>query len=104
MNASENQVMTLDNLRARRKEILALAARYGVYNVRVFGSVARGETTPESDIDLLVSFEDWVSLYELAGLKRSMESLLGCSVDIVEDHDGLRDRFRKRVMKDGVPL
>jgi predicted nucleotidyltransferase len=104
MESAVNKRITLDDLRTRRNEILALAARYGAYNVRVFGSVARNEAAPDSDVDLLVNFEDWVSLYELAGLKRSMEELLGCKVDIVEDHDGLRERFRRRVLEDGVVL
>jgi predicted nucleotidyltransferase len=104
MNSPTNKGITLDELRARRDEILALAARYGAYNVRVFGSVARNESAPDSDIDLLVNFEDWVSLYELAGLKHGMEELLGCKVDIVEDHDRLRERFRRRILQDGVEL
>lgn len=59
--------LTLADLRARRAEILALAELYGAYNVRVFGSVARGEASPTSDVDLLVNFHDEASLYELSG-------------------------------------
>jgi len=95
---------TLADLRSRRDEILALAKRCGAYNVRVFGSVARGDATPDSDIDFLVSFEDWVSLYEISGLKRELGELLNCVVDVVEDNPGLRERFRRRVLKDRVLL
>ena len=59
---------TLASLRARRDEILALAARYGAHNVRVFGSVARGEATPDSDVDLLVDFRDGATLWGAVGL------------------------------------
>ncbi|MDX2140945.1 MAG: nucleotidyltransferase family protein [Chloroflexota bacterium] len=95
---------TLADLREHRDEILALAQRYGAYNVRVFGSVARGDATAESDIDLLVQFQPWVSLYELVGIKQAIESVLHQSVDIVEDHAGLRARFRDRILKDALPL
>ncbi|MBC8098627.1 MAG: nucleotidyltransferase domain-containing protein [Armatimonadetes bacterium] len=95
---------TLEALRARRDDILALAAQYGAYNVRVFGSVARGDATHDSDVDLLVQFHAWVSLYELAGIKRALETALNLSVDIIEDHPGLRDRFRRQVLKDAQPL
>ena len=75
--------ITLDDLRARRAEILALAEKYGAYNVRIFGSVARGDAAAASDIDFLVTFQPWASLYEIAGLKRELEERLGCEVDVV---------------------
>jgi hypothetical protein len=59
---------TLDSLRQHRDDILRLAAKYGASNVRVFGSVARGDATPESDVDLLVTFREGSSLYDLSGL------------------------------------
>jgi predicted nucleotidyltransferase len=95
---------TLADLRAQREAILALAERYGAYNVRVFGSVARGDAAPESDVDLLVQFRDGVSLYEISGLCQDLAELLGQTVDVVEDHTGLRERFRARALKDAVPL
>jgi hypothetical protein len=94
----------LETLRARRHEILALARRYRAHNIRVFGSVARGDSTPASDVDLLVDFADGASLYDLSGLWQDLEALLGCKVDLVEDHPGLRERFRRRILKDAVPL
>jgi hypothetical protein len=95
---------TLATVRAYRDEILALAERYGAYNVRVFGSVARGDATENSDIDLLVQFQPWVSLYELVGIKQAIEGVLNQPVDIVEDHAGLRECFRDRIMRDAVML
>lgn len=95
--------ITLDDLRARRDEILALAERYGAYNVRVFGSVARGEATADSDVDLLVSYRPGTSLWDAVGLWQDMQELLGCEVSLVgEDH---RDtRFYRRIRQDAVPL
>jgi len=95
---------TLEDLRARRDEILALAERYGASNVRVFGSVARGDATPDSDIDLLVNFRENASLFEVSAFWQDVQALLNATVDVVEDHAGLRERFRKRIMRDVVPL
>lgn len=95
---------TLADLRARRDEILALAARYGASNVRVFGSVARGDATPDSDIDLLVNFGEGASLYDLSGLRQALTELLDCPVDITEDHRNMKDRLRKRIMRDVTAL
>ena len=104
MSDTTKQPPTLGALRARRDEILALAEHYGAYNVRVFGSVARGDTRPDSDVDLLVSFREGTSLFELSGFWQDLQDLLGVSVDVVEDHPGLRERFRRRIMKDASPL
>lgn len=93
--------MTLDELRARRSEILRLAAARGASNVRVFGSVARGEAGPTSDVDLLIEFEKGRSLIDLTGLERELEELLGCKVDIGTQ---VRAVIRDRVERDVVPL
>lgn len=97
--------LTLDDLRARRDEILRLAAQYKAYNVRVFGSVARGDSTPESDVDFLVTFLDGASIYEMSGLLQDLRELLGCSVDVVSDDvHPRRERFMQRISKDIVDL
>jgi hypothetical protein len=70
-------------LRDRRDEIVEAAARHGMRNVRVFGSVARGEDTPESDVDLLVDLDPGVSLFALGALELELEELLGREVDVV---------------------
>ncbi len=96
--------MTLEELRAtKREEILRLATRRGARNIRVFGSMARGEGDERSDIDFLVDLEAGRSLLDLGGLQRDLEKLLATSVDVVSAR-GLRDRVRQRVLQDAVPL
>ncbi|HLQ29667.1 MAG TPA: nucleotidyltransferase family protein [Ktedonobacteraceae bacterium] len=96
--------MSLDELlRTKRDDILRTASRYGAYNVRVFGSVARGEADAESDIDLLVDMEPGHSLLDLIGFLIDVEEMLGCKVDVVTER-GLRDRIRERVLKEAVAL
>jgi predicted nucleotidyltransferase len=90
-------------LREKRKEILRVAAKHGARNVRVFGSVARGEGDEQSDIDLLVEMEPDRSLLDHAGLWLDLQDLLGCKVDVVSER-GLRPRVRERVLKEAVPL
>ena len=84
---------------SHREEILATARKHGAYNVRVFGSVARGEARPDSDIDFLVNLEAGRSLMDLARLLRELQSLLGKNVDVVTEA-GLRPRIRPQVLKD----
>ncbi len=74
-----------------------------IYNVRVFGSVARGEADAESDIDLLVDMEPGRTLFDIGGLLMDLEELLGCNVDVVTE-DGLRERIRERVLKEANAL
>ena len=90
-------------LQARKKEIMQIAARHGAYNVRVFGSVARGEARPDSDIDFLVNLEADRSLLDLARLLRELQALLNCPVDVVTEA-GLRPRLRPQVLQEARPL
>lgn len=90
-------------LKTRRDEILKIAALNGAVNVRVFGSVARGENRPESDIDFLVNLEVGRSLLDLARLLRELNTLLGCPVDVVTEA-GLRPRIKPQVLKEARPL
>lgn len=116
---------TLESLRAIREEILRIAAAHDADNIRVFGSVARGEADERSDVDLLVDIPDPVDVMEYFGrldsLRIALEELLGRSVSILDSRDmklrpydptdkvasidaaALR-RFRDRVLKDAVPL
>jgi predicted nucleotidyltransferase len=86
-----------------RAAILAAARRYGARNVRVFGSVARGEDDPASDVDILVDLEPGRSLLDLGGLLMDLQDLLGCPVDVVTEA-GLRSRIRERVLREALPL
>jgi uncharacterized protein len=96
--------MSLDELlQTKREDILRTANRHGAFNVRVFGSFARGEADSESDIDLLVDMEPGRSLLDLSGLLIDLEDMLGCNVDVVTER-GLRDRIRERVLKEAVAL
>jgi uncharacterized protein len=98
-----NHHMKESSLRDKREQILALAEKYGARNVRVFGSVARGEARPDSDIDFLVELEPGRSLFDLGGLLYELQSLLGVEVDVVTEK-GLRARIRKRVLSEAIPL
>jgi len=96
--------MTLEELlTTRRDEILRVAARRGARNVRVFGSVARGESDAGSDIDFLVDLEPDRSLFDLSGLLLDLEALLQTEVDVVTEQ-GLRPPVRERVLREAVPL
>jgi uncharacterized protein len=96
-------VPSMDDVSQRRAEILAAAARHGVANVRVFGSVARRDATPTSDVDFLVDLEQGRGLLDLAGLLVELEDLLGRPVDVVTV-PGLKARIRDRVLREAVPL
>jgi predicted nucleotidyltransferase len=96
---------TLEALRARREEILALAECYGAYNVRVFGSVARGEATSDSDVDLIVDVRSSASIFDLVGLWLELKDLLGREVSLItDDEHPRRERFMQRVRKDAASL
>jgi hypothetical protein len=90
-------------LQANRERILQTAAKYGAYNVRIFGSVARGEADASSDVDFLVEMEPGRSLFDLGGLLMDLQELLNCKVDIVTEK-GLRERIRERVLKEAISL
>jgi len=95
--------MTLDELRKRRDEILRIAAKHGARNVRVFGSVVRGETGPESDVDFLVDLERGRSLLDHAALLVDLEDMLRCKVDAVTER-GLRERMRDEVLREAMSV
>jgi predicted nucleotidyltransferase len=96
--------MKLDQLlEEKRGEILRIASEHGAREVRVFGSVARGEADRESDIDFLVELEPGRSLLDLGGLQMELESLLGRRVDVVTAR-GLKARIRERVLREAVPV
>lgn len=92
-----------DLLKEKREDILRCAAKHGACNVRVFGSAARGEATPESDIDFLVTARAETSSWFPAGLILDLQDLLGREVDVVTE-DALHWYIRDRVLKEAVPL
>ena len=96
--------VTFDELlKEKRDEILRVCARHGARNVRVFGSVARGEADEKSDLDLLVEFEPESSLLDQAALVLELEQLLGRRVDVVSE-GGLYWLLRRRILKEARVL
>lgn len=86
-----------------RDAMLEVISRHRASSPRLFGSVARGEDTPESDIDLLVDFAEDASLFDQIGLRLDLADLLGAEVDVVGS-ESLRGSFRDRVLAEAVPL
>jgi uncharacterized protein len=96
--------MRLDPLlEEKREDILRIASEHGAREVRVFGSVARGEADRESDIDFLVELETGRSLLDFGGLQMELESLLDRRVDVVTVR-GLKARTRERMLREAVPV
>ena len=95
--------MGIEELRRRRNEILRLASVHGATNIRVFGSVARGEADERSDVDFLVDMRSGRSLLDLGGLQEDLRHLLSLRVDVVTER-GLKARIRDRVLREAVPL
>ncbi len=90
-------------LKDKRDEILKIAAKHGARNVRVFGSVVRGEADEKSDVDFLVDMEPGRSLLDMGGLLMDLRELLGRDVDVVTER-GLKPRIRPRVLREAVAL
>lgn len=92
-----------DDLHEKRPEILRIAATHHAAVVRVFGSVARGDAGPDSDVDLVVRFLPGATLFHHAAMIRELEAVLGCKVDVVSER-GLRDAVRERVLREAAPV
>jgi uncharacterized protein len=90
-----------------RDAILALAAKHGATNVRIFGSVARGDDDETSDVDVLAFFHGKFGFDAFAqqfDFQEALSRLLKCKVDVVRDHPHIRERFRRNIERDLVPL
>jgi hypothetical protein len=90
-------------LKEKRADILRIAAQHGARNVRLFGSAARGEARPDSDIDVLVEFEPGRTLLDRIGLMQDLEDLLGRKVDVVTEK-ALHRMIRQQVLEQAVRL
>ncbi len=103
MTEQTRQAPTFARLQTRRDEILAVAHRYGASNVRIFGSVARNTATPDSDVDVLATFPDQTSIFDLVGMWLELQDLLGCSVSLISDETP-DERFMHNVLQDAIAL
>ena len=92
-----------DSLRKRRDEILRIAKCHGVEDLRLFGSVSRGEERPDSDIDFLVRLESGRSLLDIVAFKQDIEDLLGFKIDVVTEN-AVSPYIRERVLKEALSL
>ena len=90
-------------VKAKREEILRIAAKYGAYNVRLFGSRARGDARSDSDVDFLVDMPSGCSLLDIGRLLMDLQDILGCKVDLIEP-EGLHWYIRDKVLKEAVSL
>jgi len=93
----------LEQLRQERADILAIADKYGATNLRIFGSVSRGDERPDSDIDILIDQEHRWSLFDHVAMKQDLEDLLGRKVDLATS-DALRPRIKDRILQDAIAL
>ena len=101
---TQEQAMRLERLLLeKRDDIKRIAARHGAYNLRVFGSVARGETRPESDIDFLIDVGPTTSSWFPAGLILDLTDLLGRRVEVVTEK-ALNPDLRDHVLREAIPL
>jgi predicted nucleotidyltransferase len=96
-------MVSLADVRVRRDEILRIAARYGASDLRLFGSVVRGQARPTSDLDLLVRLDEGRSLLDHIALIQDLEDALGCHVDVVNERV-LHRAIRDRVLAEALPL
>ncbi len=91
--------MRIEQITRKRDEIARIAKKHGATNIRLFGSIARGDADGNSDIDFLVDLESGRSLLDLGGLLMDLQKLLGRSVDVVTEK-GLKPRIRERVLSE----
>ena len=92
-----------ERIHQNRDAIIEVAARHGASNVRIFGSVSRGEEGPNSDVDFLVVLEPGRSLLDHAALKIELEELLGIPVDLATER-GLKERYRRRILNEAIAI
>ncbi len=97
------RAVSLDDVRAHRDEIVRAGERFGVRNIRVFGSVARGTSDQDSDLDLLIDVDRGHGYFDMAGFALEVEELLGVFTQVATV-GGLRTRIRDRVLGEAVPV
>lgn len=93
----------LEELKAKHDEIYAIAEKYGVSNIRVFGSVARGEEKKNSDVDFLVKGKKGTSLFEIVRFKREVEKLIRKKADVILD-DSVNKLLKKIIFNEAISI
>lgn len=102
-NISQTTAVIMERVTSQREAILRLADHYGAYNVRIFGSVARGEAAETSDLDLLVKVREGTSMFDLVGLWLDLQTLLDCKISLV-DEASISGEFAANARRDAVQL
>jgi predicted nucleotidyltransferase len=95
--------LSLDDVRRHREQIVAIGQRFGVRNIRVFGSVARGEADGDSDLDLLIDVDPGHGYFDMAGFALAVEDLLGVFTQVATV-SGLKVRIRDRILTEAVAV
>ena len=95
--------MNIGEVKAKREDILNIAKKHGAYNIRIFGSVVRGEAKKDSDLDILVDLEPNRSLFDHAALMIELQETMKCKVDVVTEK-GLRPRIRENILKEAMTI
>ncbi len=95
--------MNIGEVKAKREDILNIAKKHGAYNIRIFGSVVRGEAKQDSDLDVLIELEPNRSLFDHAALMVELQEIMNCKVDVVTEK-GLRARIRENILKEAMPI
>lgn len=93
----------MENIEKFFPKIYDITRRYGAFNVRLFGSMARGTATASSDLDLLIDLAPDKDLLDLIGIKQEIEAVTGCKVDVVTEK-GLSKHLRQEILKEAKPL
>lgn len=96
--------MQMNDIRDHKHDILGVAKKYGVSNIQVFGSVARGDAAEKSDVDLFVTMDNGRSLFDYIRFKREVEELLQCKVDVVDALADIHPLIRARIEGESIPL
>ena len=105
MSGKRGKMCMLDEIRAKRDEIYAIARRHKAERLWVFGSCARGEERPDSDVDFLVKFDPHTTIFDYVRIQDALSRFLGCNVDVVDsDVMDIERHFAGEVRKDMVPL
>ena len=93
----------LEQIKERAPAVYSVAARHGARNIRIFGSLVRGEDGKDSDVDMLVDMDDDRSLLDLVAVERELSKLLNRKVDVVVD-GGISPYLRDRICAEAIPL